>query len=209
MKRSMILVTLITLFVAMVVGIVGCGLSTDIAGDSLTSAAGGGNGPGSGNWQPQKPQNRRQYRLLHRNLNQLMDTTVRLGEIHTEMVLTCYDKEGKRILNSDNPLCDRPILELEAEISQYFVDYIAGYQVFMNCDCSHLGSETLELPEIIGTRSLIIEAGKPTIKMPTSPSARYWSNYEGLCCLTCTHKLDGPVYAFIDLDVDIDALAAQ
>ena len=116
--------------------------------------------------------------------------------------------------DSDNPLCDRPIKELEVELSNYLNDFRAGYEAFTNCDCEQEGTLKVELVDEIGGSPFVLENGIPNIKMPTlgaeeteTESKPWW--HGSLCCLTCVQNFENPEYAFIDLDVDISTFASQ
>lgn len=203
MKRSMILLTLMTLFLTVVVGIVGCGLSTDTAGDNLASSAGGGNGPGSGNWQPANPTNERQYQRLHQNVNRLAEESVKLGDQYVQMIRFCYDKEGNRIEDTNREVCNRSIKDVDAALNNNLKDFRAGYVAFATCDCSHLGSLRVQLPDQIGGFPLVLQDNVPTVVDHKSDDVIGKTDTAWTGCLTCTYNINGVEYAFIDLNVDI------
>jgi hypothetical protein len=205
MKRLAIICMLVVLSLTAVIG---CGSA--LATDNLNNAVGSGDGPGSGKWKPQKPTNQRQYRRLHEALTNVLDNSVKLGDQHIAMILNCYDKEGKRITDSDNPLCDREIRELEVELANHINDFRAGYGAFTTCDCSHLDTLKIDLPDQLAGHPFVVVEGLPKINAPMGvedDEPAWWANSS--CCLTCIKNFENPEYAFIDLDVDIAALATQ
>lgn len=211
MKRSAIILGLITLFFAAMIGIAGCGLNPETTTDGLTNAAGSNqNGPGSGNWKPAQPTNERQYKRLHNTLTQLMDRLEQMGVEHVQTVITCYTVEGKRIENNDSPLCEQPIQVLELEANKLMTDFQAGYVAFSTCDCSHLETLKVDLPEKLGGYPLVLQDGVPTVIMPLGVDDDAQDvPWNGYCCLTCTQRLDFPEYAFIDLEVGVSSAETE
>ncbi len=209
MKRSMIVVGLMSLFLVVSISIAACGISTEDATSNLGNAIGSENGPGSGNWSPNKPENQRQARLLNETLVKMVDEIVALGATHTQKILICYDKEGNRILDTGNELCKEPIKEIEVILANYMTDFRAGYGMYTTC-CEDQELPELELPTSVGGRPLIIIDGLPSIQMPLGVEEEdrpWWANSS--CCLTCIKNLDNPEYAFFDLDLEASAFASQ
>ncbi len=209
MKRSMIVVGLLSLFLVVTLSIAACGISAEDATSNLGNAIGGENGPGSGNWSPNKPTNQRQARLLNETLINLLDGIVANGTKHTQMILICYDGEGNRI-ETDNELCKQPIVELEETVRLQLDDFRAGYDVYTTC-CPDQEFPEIELPKTIGSFPFILDNGIPTIILPLGVEddepKGWW--HGTLCCLTCVQNFENPEYAFIDLDVDASSFASQ
>ena len=212
MKRSMILVGLMTLFLAVTISIGACGISTQDATSNLGNSVNSENGPGSGNWEPNKPANQRQARLLNETLVKLLDEIVVLGETHTQKVIICYDEEGNRITTTDEELCKDPIKELEVTLSNHLNDFRAGYGIYTTC-CEDQDLPEIVLPKTIGDQPVVIIDGLPSIQMPLGvedgdgESKPWW--HGSLCCLTCVQNFENPEYAFLDLDLDESMFASQ
>ena len=211
MKRSMILVGLMTLFLAVTISIGACGISTQDATSNLSNSVNSENGPGSGNWEPRKPANQRQARLLNETLVKMLDEIVVLGATHTQKILICYDEEGNRILDTGNELCEEPIKEIEIVLANYITDFRAGYGMYTTC-CEDQDLPEIKLPETIGGRPFVIIDGLPGIQMPLGVEGRgddQWWNANSSCCLTCVQNFENPEYAFLDLDLDESMFTSQ
>jgi hypothetical protein len=187
MKRSLLVLLLTGAFFVFLFGLTGCGLAGQASEQDLTNAIGSSdNGPGSGKWVPPKPANQNQCAALNNTEHELAAETSKLLDTHSQTVLACYDENGKRIENSDNPLCNTPIQELEAEIENYSHDLAAGFTRYKE-SCVTLGA-----PEMDDLKPLFETLG---INGSNEAPGVYR-------CLTCTHSLDIEV-TFNPVDIEL------
>lgn len=200
MKRFMIVGVLIGLFFAFVLAISSCSGLAEVDTSSLANSISSQNGPGSGKWSPPEPANKNQCQQLFSVENDLIATTINMGETHPKVVAACYDAEGNRIENSDNPLCQEPVQVLEEAISRNIVDMLAGYKVYNNA-CTSSDAPLLDMPQSIGGVPINHKTEETEDdKSETDP----YDPWNGPCCLTCLHKINNSEFAFIDLNMSFE-----
>ncbi len=194
MKRSLLLLFLTGSFFVFIFGLTSCSLAEQVAEQDLSNSISSENAnePGSGKWTPPKPANQNQCQALRKTEEQLIVDTVRMMELHTLKVATCYDAKGNFTPEVNKELCSERIQVLETPLRAHAVDAIVGFHAYDDA-CISEGAPEIKIPDNLLNGNfdpLSVEGDEPL-----GTDAYY-------CCLTCVHSLDVEV-TFNPVDIEL------
>lgn len=191
LRRISIVTGLTVFFVVALFALASCGADAVVSNTDLQNAAGSGNGPGSGKWQPPKPTNQRQARQLYLTIETLVENTNKTSAKYDQQYPLCLNEEGKLLASQEDDTCVHELRDFWVELHRMFTDYRAGttaYDLF--AQEADDGEETPPAPD-----PPKVPKEDPPDKDDEEEEDWSWR------CLTCIHTIDNPEFAFIDMDV--------
>lgn len=194
-SRWLWIVAIFSLFGGVVVGLTSCG-----AADGLQNAAGGGDGPGSGNWKPGIPENRRQARQLWTILETLSKRTSEDSAAYDAQYVRCFDKDGNPLSQDENDPCIGELLNAANQLHAQFVDFRVGETSYNTWAQDAEDEDPPEAPDPPK------EPKEPAPKEPAPKEPEDDDDNWGCppwCCLTCTQNLDVE-YVFRPAPVEVE-----
>lgn len=193
-QRRLIVGSLILFFFILTGGLTSCALFENASGTDLTNAVGmsSENGPGSGQWNPPKPQSRDQCLQLHSvgvTLRENMDSNVvEMEKIRNQ----CVDATGAFLPGVDEEECTKRYAQFFEPAELLLADLqVGGARYTESCTSTDGGSDLPSWPLAEGEKDE--EKPEPTVvpeatKAPGKPED---DDDWGCCwCLTCTQRLD-------------------
>lgn len=194
-KRLSIIGFLVSLFLVAVIGLSSCGAAEELASTDLQNAVGSGNGPGSGNWQPPKPENKNQCTQLYNTVDAFRINIDGEVETYTNGFNRCFDKDGNLREGQDPEDCYKALSNVADGLKADYTDFRAG---FVNYGLCNNEGPALTLPRVPDVDPVTTQGILP---------GGDWSNWTG--CLTCTRSIESREFVFIPLEVDLAALDDQ
>lgn len=128
MKRWSIIAGMLALFLVFTGVLVGCGA----AADDLQNAAGSGESPGSGNWEPQMPENARQGRQLYEVLQTLRSNANEESGRYDKLFERCLTADGKLRSGDETDECVEPLVNSWLTLQALFRDFINGRSTYVD-----------------------------------------------------------------------------
>lgn len=191
--------SIFSLFLIAVITLAGCNVATP---DGLQNSIGGGNGPGSGSWDPPKPQNNRQARQLYTVLETLAKNTNEETAKYDQGYVKCLDEAGKPLSGEEKDPCIQPLVDSWVTLFNHFKDFRSGSAVYTGWAQENVAAEAPPAPDLPG---LPKHGAPPTLSNDTDPDpdpikCPPW------CCLTCTQRID---VEFVYHPTDMELLGSR
>lgn len=177
MKQRSLTVGLIVATAVLALLLGGCNLANSASQTDLQNAT-GGDGPGSGNWKPVKPENQRQARQLYDVLQTLGQNTNEASTNYDNGYIKCLDGNGN-LLSGQSEECIQQLSQSAKNVNNMLSDFFRGHDVFVSWVKQNGG---VDIPQSV-----------PFPKAPINPPATLdpgETNPSWTGCLTCTHSLD-------------------
>jgi hypothetical protein len=194
--RSTVVGSIFSLFLIVVISLTGC--DTDSLG-GMQNFMGGGNGPGSGSWDPPKPQTIRQARQLYTVLETLVKNTNEETAKYEQGYVDCLDEAGKPLSGEEKDPCIQQLVDSWVTLHHQFKDFRTGSTVYTGWAQENVAAEVPLPPDLPGLPKY---GAPPTISNDTDPDPDPGPDYgcPPWCCLTCTQRIDVEfVYQPLDL----------
>ncbi len=196
MKRWFIVAGLMMLFFVALFGLAGCGLLSQASDTDLTNAVGSGNGPGSGNWKPARPENLRQARQLHGILVTLSEKGSEISTSYDRLYDECFDLKGNLLPDKEAKGCIDESLELANSLRSHFHDFYSGAVVYATWADENKDEDPPKTPDPPRDPK---NDPPPDTEDPGDDDDDGW----GCCwCLTCIYGI-APEYVFHPVELEV------
>ncbi|MCA9927540.1 MAG: hypothetical protein KC419_03645 [Anaerolineales bacterium] len=187
MKRWFIVVGLLGMLAA--VGLSACGALSGASSTDLSNSVGSENGPGSGKWNPPKPENNKQARQLYDVLQILAKNANEDAAAYDARYIDCFDSKGNLLPGKEEEECAKPLMELIASLQKYYTDFGAGWRVYHGYG-NEIGEDLPSVADLL----------KPPSNDPLQDlSVPGWTG-----CLTCTYGI-APEYVFHPVEIALSS----